>query len=96
MIRSSVDFPQPDGPISDTNSRGATSRSMSSSAVTPVRNDLREALDRDDVRAGVGHATCSGARCSRRRSASATSPKRTSPSAAQTMFVAQSAVGWSE
>src|SRR5262249_31114540 len=40
MIRRSVDFPQPDGPIRETNSRGATSRSMSSSAVTPVRNDF--------------------------------------------------------
>ena len=40
MIRSSVDFPQPDGPISETNSRGRTSRSMSWSAVTPVRNDF--------------------------------------------------------
>ena len=34
MSRSSVDLPQPDGPISDTNSPGATVRSMSTSAST--------------------------------------------------------------
>src|SRR5438874_8336971 len=38
MIRSSVDFPQPDGPISETNSPVPMSRSMSWRAVTPVRN----------------------------------------------------------
>ena len=40
MIRSSVDFPHPDGPISEMNSPGAMSRSMSCSAVTPVRKDF--------------------------------------------------------
>src|SRR3954447_1983428 len=33
MIRSSVDLPQPDGPISETNSPGSISRSISCSAV---------------------------------------------------------------
>jgi hypothetical protein len=35
MIRSSVDLPQPDGPISDTNSRSPISRSIPSIATTP-------------------------------------------------------------
>src|SRR5256886_5649557 len=34
MIRRRVDFPQPDGPISETNSPGSTSRSIPCSAVT--------------------------------------------------------------
>src|SRR3954454_11526145 len=39
ITRSSVDLPQPDGPISETNSPGRRSRSMSCSAVTlPLRN----------------------------------------------------------
>ncbi len=34
MRRSRVDLPQPDGPMSETNSPAATVRSMSSSALT--------------------------------------------------------------
>ena len=40
MMRRSVDLPQPDGPISETNSPAWMSSVMSSSAVTPVRNDF--------------------------------------------------------
>src|SRR5207244_6604924 len=38
MIRSSVDLPQPEGPINETNSPGSTSRSIPSNAVTPALN----------------------------------------------------------
>src|SRR6476469_7198645 len=38
MIRSKVDFPQPDGPMSEMNSPCSTSRSMSWSAVVPPLN----------------------------------------------------------
>ena len=52
MIRRSVDLPQPDGPISDTNSPAAMSRSMPSSAfvttASPRLNDLVDAGDPDD------------------------------------------------
>ena len=44
MIRSSVDLPQPDGPIREMNSFGRTSRSIPSSAVTPVLNDFERPL----------------------------------------------------
>ena len=46
ISRSRVDFPHPDGPISDTNSPGSTVRSMSTSASTafgrPPLNDLAQ------------------------------------------------------
>ena len=53
-------------------------------------------IEKNGGRGGLHHATCSGARRSTSRSVSATRPKSTSPSTAHTMFVAQSAVGWSE
>ena len=40
MMRSSVDLPQPDGPSSDTNSPGRTSRLKRSSATTPLAKVL--------------------------------------------------------
>src|SRR6266511_1829674 len=43
-MRSSVDFPQPEGPISETKSPRAISRSMSCSAVTPARAKVFERL----------------------------------------------------
>ena len=53
ISRSSVDLPQPDGPMSETNSPAATVRSMSSSAVTSPRrgteNDLPDAAGLDGV-----------------------------------------------
>ena len=59
MIRSSVDLPQPEGPISETNSPGSIARSMSCSATTSPRSKrFVSLLDLDDLR----HATCSGAR----------------------------------
>ena len=57
---------------------------------------LREPLDRDDALGRAGHAKFSGARRRISRSASATAPNSTRPSTAQTMFVAQRNVGWSE
>ena len=96
MMRSSVDLPQPDGPISETNSPGW----MSSVDVLQRRHAgaerLREAVDRDDDVRLVGHATFSGARRSTSRSVTATATKKTMPSAAQTTFVAQRNVGSSE
>ena len=59
MIRSSVDLPQPDGPISETNSPWAMSRSIPSSAVVTgsvaAGEDLVDAGEVDDGRV-VGHA----------------------------------------
>src|SRR5436305_10679821 len=40
MMRSAVDFPQPDGPTTDTNSPGCTSKSKRSSATTPLAKAL--------------------------------------------------------
>src|SRR5262249_31893461 len=40
MIRSSVDFPEPDGPTRTSISPSATSSAMSSSALTPPSNSL--------------------------------------------------------
>ena len=91
MIRSSVDLPQPDGPISETNSPRLDVE------VDPVERGhaglelLRDALDRDGW--AVVHATCSGARRRTSFSASTIAPKKAKPSTAQTMFVAHSRSG---
>ena len=59
---------------------------------------LREPRHRDHVRGRRlgAHTSCSGARRTTRCSARTTQPKKTSPSAAHTMFVAQRKVGCSE
>src|SRR5439155_18280957 len=44
MIRSSVDLPQPDGPISETNSRSPIASSIPSRAVVPPSNVLPTSL----------------------------------------------------
>ena len=88
MIRSSVDLPQPDGPISETNSPGWTSRSMPSSASTSPRSKRFERF-LTETAAASRHATFSGARWTSSRSAIATTPKKRIPSAAAMMFVAQ-------
>ena len=64
-MRSSVDFPQPDGPTMQTNSPGAICRSMSSSATT---------------RPCAAHDTpCAGRRCRSPRRAAATAIRRRPP-----------------
>ena len=83
MIRSSVDLPQPDGPIRETNSPGSTSRSMPSSAVTPALNCFETPLSETRF-----HATCSGARFRISRSSRTTARKNMMPSSAQATIVA--------
>ena len=90
MIRSSVDLPQPDGPIRETNSPGCTSRSIRSSASTSPRSKRFESpVTETAAAAAVAHATCSGARRTSSRSAIATTEKKMIPSPAAMMFVAQ-------
>ena len=89
MIRSSVDLPQPEGPISETNSPGCTSRSIRSSASTSPRSKRFERPVIETAAAVVAHATCSGARRTSSRSAIATTEKKRIPSPAAMMFVAQ-------
>ena len=60
MTRSSVDLPQPDGPMSDTNSPWAMVRSMAWRATVvsliAAHEGLADALQADDgSRAGLGH-----------------------------------------
>ena len=88
MIRSSVDLPQPEGPISETNSPGWTSRSIRSSASTSPRSKRFESPVTETA-AASRHATFSGARWTSSRSASATTAKKAIPSSAAMMFVAQ-------
>ncbi len=55
MMLNSVDLPQPDGPMIETNSPGATLNEMSSTAVIgPSRGDeaLGDALDVEQARVG--------------------------------------------
>ena len=94
MTRSRVDLPQPDGPISETNSPGWKSSSMFWSATVPPLPNVFETLRIET--AGGGHATFSGARRTTSLSAIATMQKKAIPSAAAMMFVAQSAEGSSE
>ena len=92
MIRSNVDFPQPDGPISDTNSPGSIASSMSCKRDDVALGEaLRDALDLDDA-----HATCSGARLTTSLSATTTARKKEIPSSAAITFVAQRFCGLSE
>src|SRR3954447_3206700 len=56
MTRSSVDFPQPDGPMSDTNSPGATSRSMPRRATVWLRSRPVKTLSTPAIRT-IGPAT---------------------------------------
>ena len=92
MTRSSVDLPQPDGPISEMNSPGPTSSSMSWSAVTPPRpNDFVTFRDGDDV--VRAHTSTSGGRCTTSFSTSTMTRKNEIPSAAAIRFVAQRLFG---
>ena len=94
ITRSSVDLPQPDGPISETNSPASTWRSMSCSAVTfPCGNVF---VTRRSRRRRARSRACSGARWTTSFSTITTTRKKTIPSAAATMFVAQSFSGWIE
>ena len=86
-IRSSVDFPQPDGPIRETNSPASTSRSMPSSATTRrVRTACvtsRGARPPSWAAASGGHANRSGAGGGRRASRRPTTTRKNEmPSAA--------------
>ena len=88
-------MPQPDGPISETNSPGLELElDVLERRRAALAERLRDVPDRD--RGGVGHATFSGARRTTSRSAIATMEKKRMPSAAAMMFVAQSADGSSE
>ncbi len=91
-MRSSVDLPQPDGPISDTNSPGASARSMSCSAVTLPRGKtfVTFSIRTTDV---VAHPTFSGARRTMSFSAMTMVTKKKIPRSAAAMFVAQSSCG---
>ena len=81
MIRSSVDFPHPDGPISETNSPGAISRSMSCSAVTPVpKTFVRPLIETTLAAALTRGAPARGARRASRRARPTTN--KTMPSTA--------------
>ena len=51
IMRSSVDFPQPEGPTRTRNSPSAISSEMSSTATTPPREGLGDVLEADP-----GHA----------------------------------------
>ena len=95
-MRSSVDLPQPDGPISETNSPALDVEGDVLQRRDARAERLRDAVDLDDVRPGRAHAKCSGALRSTSRSVPATARKKTIPSAAQMTFVAQRKVGSSE
>ena len=57
MMRSSVDFPQPDGPISEMNSPDSIVRSIPWSAtVFPCANSLRHPFELDDLLGAIRHA----------------------------------------
>ena len=87
MIRSSVDFPQPDGTDQRDELAGLDVEvDLLQREHVAALESLREALDRDGR--GVGHATFSGARRTSSFSATATITKKRIPSAAAMMFVA--------
>ena len=87
-------MPQPDGPISETNSPGLeVELDVLESDRAALAERLGDVADRDG---GGGHATFSGARRTTSLSAIATMQKKAIPSAAAMMFVAQSAEGSSE
>ena len=90
MIRSSVDLPQPDGPISETNSPGWTSRSMPSSASTSPRSKRFERFVDGDC-GGVGRRSCHVLRrpADEQPLRDRDDAKKRIPSAAAMMFVAQ-------
>ena len=93
MTRSSVDLPQPDGPMSETNSPGVELEvDVLERGDVPVRERLRDVADLDDGLL-LAHATASGARRTTSFSAMTTTTKKTMPSSAATMFVAQSSCG---
>ena len=97
MTRSSVDLPQPEGPISEMNSPRPTSRSMSWSAVTPpLPNVFVTPCGRDDDRVRRAHTSCSGARRTTSFSTSTTTRKNEMPSSAAIRFVAQRFSGSSD
>ena len=79
-MRSNVDFPQPDGPISDTNSPRSTSRSISCSAVTPPLPKTFVRLLIETTEPSAAHTRRSGARCTTTFSARRTTRKKPIPS----------------
>ena len=92
MMRSSVDLPQPDGPISETNSPGCDLEvDLLRARSRRPWNGFGQALDRDGRT--VAHAMCSGARRTTSFSASTIATKKAMPSSAATMFVAQRFAG---
>ena len=101
MIRSSVDLPQPDGPMSETNSPRAMSRSMPDRAVVttaPSRGErLVDAGEADDGRRlGSGAPSC-GVRRGRPRRTTTSSRRMTAknrmPTMADTKMAAHSFSG---
>ena len=94
MTRRSVDFPQPDGPMSEMNSPRPTSRSMSWSAVTPPFPNVFE-TPRAVTTASRAHTSCSGARWTTSFSTSTTTRKNEIPSSAATRLTAHRFSGWS-
>src|ERR1051326_2201163 len=73
MIRSSVDLPHPDGPISETNSPGSIARSMSRSATTSPRSKRLVKLARSTTLHGAPSQGCTGLPCTDRSDRSAQS-----------------------
>ena len=89
ITRSSVDFPQPDGPISETNSPASIARSISCSAVTlPFAKVFVSPLSATTVM-----RCCSGARCTTSFSAITITTKNAIPRQAAIRFVAQRFAG---
>ena len=109
MTRSSVDLPQPDGPMSETNSPGAMSRSMplSATVLAPLagREHLVDAADADDRAAPgwlaaapgawrrLGHASTPGRPRSTMISATRITRKNAIPSTPATKIAAHSFSG---
>ena len=89
MMRRSVDLPQPEGPISETNSRGAHLEvDLLQRADAAAREVLRQRLERDD-RSLLVHTKCSGARLTTSFSVRTMRRKKAMPRSAAMMLVAQ-------
>ena len=88
MIRSSVDLPQPDGPMSETNSPWPT---VEVDALERASRAARERFVRPSIETTACSLTrtCSGARWTTIFSATDDGEEEEMPSSAATMFVAQ-------
>ena len=103
MTRSSVDLPQPDGPMSDTNSPGRMSRSIPWRATVRPPSRVVNTLSRPRIRTTgwsgvaparvVGHASTPGRPRSTRISATRMTRKNITPSTPATKIAAHSFSG---